>query len=152
MNARTHFVYRVFDAHGLLLYVGCTARPEARWKQHRASGSPWPKFADSFAMQGPYTSDVAFAIESSAIESEGPFFNALRQHRGRSTRRTALSRRLHEQLRAERPELYAIERFNEFSAAAQEIDDLIDAELPPFDAEWRLANYLSHRTRSEVSA
>lgn len=37
-TGREHFVYRVYDAAGRLLYVGCTVDPHKRFAHHRCAG------------------------------------------------------------------------------------------------------------------
>jgi predicted GIY-YIG superfamily endonuclease len=85
MTARTHFVYRAFDADGRLLYVGCTKAPQRRHAAHRNS-SPWFQYAEHFTMAGPYAKAEALRREDAAIESENPWFNATRADRGNFTR------------------------------------------------------------------
>lgn len=53
-----HWVYRCFDAEGVLLYVGCTMHPEERQVEHRRS-SPW--FADvvNVELVGPFVGENA---------------------------------------------------------------------------------------------
>lgn len=38
--SRPHYLYRLFDADGSLIYVGITGRPDVRLSAHRR-GSPW---------------------------------------------------------------------------------------------------------------
>lgn len=73
--AAPHFVYRAFDSYGHLLYVGCTKDAKKRLATHRR-GAPWFRFAETIGIAGPYDGrDAARAIESEAIDTEGPYFN-----------------------------------------------------------------------------
>lgn len=74
---RNHFVYRAYDEHGLLLYIGCTLDPDQRWRQHRRK-SAWAQYAATFKMVGPFYRADALTYETLAIESEDSFFNATR--------------------------------------------------------------------------
>lgn len=70
---REHYVYRVFDAEGRLLYVGCTMRPAKRAKEHRDDRKPW--IADVVGkprLAGPYNYETARAIERRALMTESP--------------------------------------------------------------------------------
>lgn len=61
---RNHFVYWVWDADGQLLYIGCTRRPEVRWKEHLAGSSRvWARRAARRRMAGPYDYPTARRIE-----------------------------------------------------------------------------------------
>jgi hypothetical protein len=91
LHDRPHHVYRVFDARGLLLYIGCTREVGSRMAVHRAWGNPSPA---SFAIKlygakvetETYPSfDTARAAEREAIANEAPYFN--REHNPRRWRR-----------------------------------------------------------------
>lgn len=69
-----HFVYRAFDAAGVLLYVGCTRTPSRRMAKHRgkawyarATRITWAQFPDFW---------TARREEHDAIRDEAPLFNA----------------------------------------------------------------------------
>lgn len=72
---RDHFVYRLFDADGRLLYVGCTRNLTRRWKEHRTDKPRMAEATTRCRLQGPYTRAVARAIEREAIRTEDPFIN-----------------------------------------------------------------------------
>lgn len=59
---RNHFVYWLYDAAGNVLYIGCTRRPEARWREH-AQGSYRQMVSETSRrrMAGPYDYDYATA-------------------------------------------------------------------------------------------
>lgn len=80
-DSRSWFVYRIYDEHGLPLYVGCTMQPAVRWYQHQNNLSDWVSHARKFKVQGPYTRDVALDIEATAIGAEWPYFNGSRPGR-----------------------------------------------------------------------
>lgn len=74
---RPHFVYRCFDADGVLLYIGCTVHPEQRRVEHRRS-SPWFAQLASVKLVGPFVGekarDRALAAEQALICSERPLY------------------------------------------------------------------------------
>ena len=63
MTIRDHFVYWLFDADGTCLYVGCTKRPEQRWRQHSALKKEMVAKVATRRMSGPYTFGTARKIE-----------------------------------------------------------------------------------------
>ncbi|WP_432794456.1 GIY-YIG nuclease family protein [Rhodococcus ruber] len=73
-EARDHFVYRMYDAAGALLYVGCTKRPELRWKEHRSVRPHMIRRVQRVHLFGPTTRTKAREIEYFAIRNEGPEF------------------------------------------------------------------------------
>lgn len=79
MTERTHFVYQAYDADGLLLYVGCTGNPGARYKAHMAGNGDargwFDPFVVSWRVRGPYTKPVAFALERELINDLQPIWN-----------------------------------------------------------------------------
>lgn len=89
-HCREHFVYRAYDAAGRLLYVGCTRRPIARWKQHRKMGG-WADDAVRFHVAGPYNYDTGRYLERHGIRTENPRHN-------RDTAEEARARRERRQL------------------------------------------------------
>lgn len=68
-------VYRLYDADGVLLYIGSAYDPEERCKAHRGKAW-WPEVArrseEWFASRG-----GAYVAEMKAIASEGPKRNAM---------------------------------------------------------------------------
>lgn len=92
MNEPDHYVYRAYDAAGLLLYIGCTGNPKQREGGHK-SASPWFQYAVRFEYEGPYHMGCAYSREDAAIESEQSFFNATHADRARSQANRAECRR-----------------------------------------------------------
>jgi len=73
-TSRNHFVYRYFDATGALLYVGCSIKPEARFREHRQMRSEMVDRVARIKMQGPYNYQTARQMERDAIRAEDPEF------------------------------------------------------------------------------
>lgn len=73
------YVYRVRDAVGRLLYVGCSVDVDARLKQHAEHSDWWP-FRSSVERVSYPTQAEALEAETEAILSEHPRWNM----RGRS--------------------------------------------------------------------
>lgn len=77
MAAREHFVYRAYDASGVLLYVGMTLNPSNRFAWHR-SISPWFSQMASVRMTGPLTKRGAMELERTLIRHANPLHNKAR--------------------------------------------------------------------------
>lgn len=79
MSDRTHYVYEVYDADGVCLYVGCTSKPKQRRMQHMSSSRDargwFGPFVSTYRMYGPYPIDVALRIESERIRAFDPIWN-----------------------------------------------------------------------------
>lgn len=69
-------VYRLYDAAGVLLYVGVAARPESRWKQHALAKRWWPEVARR-DVQWCADRQAALKAEAAAIREEGPLYNTV---------------------------------------------------------------------------
>lgn len=69
---RRFFVYRIFDADGQLLYVGCTNRLSKRWSEHKQARPGMVAAAARCRIQGPYTRDEARELEKHALRTEEP--------------------------------------------------------------------------------
>lgn len=69
---RNHFVYRYLDATGALLYIGCSIRPDVRYREHRQMRFEMVERIARIKMQGPYNYQTARQIERDAIRSEDP--------------------------------------------------------------------------------
>jgi DNA-binding transcriptional regulator YhcF (GntR family)/predicted GIY-YIG superfamily endonuclease len=70
-------LYRLYDADDELLYVGISADPEGRWKQHSASATAagwWPQVTRKEVRWFP-TREAADEAETAAIEAEHPLHN-----------------------------------------------------------------------------
>lgn len=74
LAAAEHFVYRLFDAEGSLLYVGCSVKPAARLMAHR-SDQPWADDIDRQDVEGPFSRVEALRRESEVIRTEVPRYN-----------------------------------------------------------------------------
>lgn len=71
-QVRDHFVYRLYNANGELLYVGCTKRLKNRWQTHKAERPGMVAETVRCRLQGPYTYVKAREIERVAIRTEEP--------------------------------------------------------------------------------
>lgn len=69
-----HYVYRLFDADGRLLYIGATYHVPARLKAHRYN-TPWFSEVASVEYQTFPNRRAAFAAEAKAIHAEDPLYN-----------------------------------------------------------------------------
>lgn len=69
-------LYRLYDADDVLLYVGVTYNPKARFTQHRDTKSWWPQVARTEFQWFPSRSE-AEAAERELIEAEAPPHNVL---------------------------------------------------------------------------
>lgn len=67
-------VYRHFDHHGVLLYVGITHDPEERARMHGHT-SPWFAWSVACAVEWHESRQDALDAESTAIRDERPLFN-----------------------------------------------------------------------------
>lgn len=74
VDTRPHALYRFFDRHGVLLYVGLTMDPGSRWKAH-SKGKAW--WLDVHDIRIEHFSDRASveAAERQAIRTEKPLHN-----------------------------------------------------------------------------
>jgi predicted GIY-YIG superfamily endonuclease len=83
---RNHFVYQVFNKAGDVIYVGCTRRPEKRWKEHQADPTrrQMVREARRFRMFGPYDYPTARRIEREQQFDLRPKHNAIPITRSRS--------------------------------------------------------------------
>jgi hypothetical protein len=85
-------LYRHFDCQGVLLYVGVTDSPGARWNSHQRNSS-WAKDVDPGRTQFKWYPDrqTAEAAERAAINAERPLHN--RVHAWRPPAQRAVRRR-----------------------------------------------------------
>lgn len=80
-RSKPHFIYRCFDADGLLLYVGCTKDVPRRISLHqrdlRNKASRWLQVSMvRYEVEGPYADlETARRVEANAIANEQPLFN-----------------------------------------------------------------------------
>lgn len=69
-----HILYRLFTAHGALLYVGITDRGPQRWVEHARSKAWWHTVA-RFEIRRYPTREAVAAAEKAAIIAERPVWN-----------------------------------------------------------------------------
>lgn len=101
MNARDHFVYRVYDAGDQLLYIGCTKNFERRWREHKSWLRDMVAAASRCKLSGPYPYAVARRLEKEAIEAENPLHNfTLARRRERAEQSRRFEARFHELMRS----------------------------------------------------
>ena len=94
---RDHFVYRVYDAAGELLYVGCTKRLDKRWTEHRTERPGMVAAMARIQLQGPYGRDRAREIERQAIRTEEPLLGwTPTKHREECARRRWINGQIRE--------------------------------------------------------
>lgn len=73
----SHWIYRYWDASGVLLYLGSTTQPDQRRKMHRLY-SPWMRWATDYVIeddpcaQSRRDADIA---EAARLDAELPVFN-----------------------------------------------------------------------------
>ena len=80
-----HVLYRFFDAHGELLYVGRTNNPPQRLNGHKAD-KDWWRDVSNVAMEH-YESFAALEqAERDAIKNENPKYNIVHNKRGSKSR------------------------------------------------------------------
>lgn len=71
---RPHWLYRIYDSSGSLLYLGCTVDVERRCKQHRSTKGWW-RLVQQVVVEGPFDGVIAgTTAEDAAIEVERPLF------------------------------------------------------------------------------
>jgi len=73
-------LYRLYDTEDVLLYVGITTNPKARFTQHALYKPWWPSVARTSVSWLHVTRPEALAIEAGAIRSEEPLHNG--KHNG----------------------------------------------------------------------
>ncbi|MER6477129.1 GIY-YIG nuclease family protein [Streptomyces filamentosus] len=67
-------VYRLYDEHEALLYIGVTRNPPSRWKDHRKEMFWWREVTDK-RLTWYSTHEEAWEAERHAIRTEGPRYN-----------------------------------------------------------------------------
>lgn len=73
--SRRTALYRLFDAQGVLLYVGIAFDPEARWKDHVRK--PWWPLVATKTVEWHETRLLALDAEADIVVSERPLYNVL---------------------------------------------------------------------------
>lgn len=79
---RNHYVYWVHDRDGVLLYVGCTSQPLARYAQHMSKPEDrkrgwFNQFLTRWRFRGPLPKADAYELESAEIAEKLPIFNVV---------------------------------------------------------------------------
>lgn len=89
---REHYVYRLLDAKGRTVYIGCTMNLKARLAEHRRNGLFGHLFVDHSTI-GPFNYQDARRAELTLILTEKPRFNSEYKPRIYSSRgRTIIAR------------------------------------------------------------
>lgn len=70
-----HYVYRLFDRRGRLIYVGCSKDPQKRMRQHSADHRWWYDRVYSMTTETFPGRAAALVAERLAIETEHPSCN-----------------------------------------------------------------------------
>lgn len=76
LNGRAHALYRFFDASDVLLYVGITVDPSARFRKHRGD-KPWWDDVDHIGIEKFESRELALEAERKAIREENPIHNVV---------------------------------------------------------------------------
>lgn len=77
MTDQPHALYRFYGEGGVLLYVGITSNPGARWKQHETD-KPWWSDIRGITVEHYASRTSVLAAERLAIEVEKPLHNKVR--------------------------------------------------------------------------
>lgn len=164
LQVTKHVVYRAFDEHGLLLYIGCTVNLEQRMGQHR-SLSKWAVFATSITTEEFAGKGEARAAEKAAIDSEASYFNATQADIQRTQANRHAATRALRALGIHEPDL-AYDDFDDehlYDIYASESDAYNELKwemraalkagaFPYLTDEDRLDNYLAARALAERGA
>lgn len=78
-EVRCHFLYRIYDSEGALLYVGITGRARRRIVEHMRQQEWWPAEQVQVSVVAFSTENAAHHAEVVAIQRERPLHN--KQHR-----------------------------------------------------------------------
>lgn len=73
----THFVYKMYDDAGCLLYVGVSAKPSDRWERHK--DKPWFKAVSNIQTVRTESEQESRQMEGFIIRQEHPKFNVAGQ-------------------------------------------------------------------------
>jgi hypothetical protein len=135
VTPRQHALYRFFASDGSLLYIGITADPGARWKQH-AGDKPWWSTVANITVEAFPSREAVLEAERAAILAERPRHNVV-HNRGTDTGRTI-----------ETPQLDRLAPFQPGDWAALGLQDgrCLVGEIEALDSTWvslRLKNFLT---------
>ena len=84
-----HVLYRMFNEHDQLLYVGITMNPPARFKHHKFNKQWWEQVA-SVDLQHFPSKQALRAAERKAIQKECPLYNVHNNQAAADRRRAEL--------------------------------------------------------------
>lgn len=73
---RDHFVYRLYDDSGEVIYVGCTRRPRRRWLEHTKQSPEMVAETAHRYMSGPYDGETARRIEREQLLALRPKYDS----------------------------------------------------------------------------
>lgn len=72
----SHYVYRLHDKHGEVIYIGMTANVTARMRHHTSDFiNPWARYVDHWTTEEYPDAAAAHDAEIEAIAAECPPFN-----------------------------------------------------------------------------
>lgn len=86
---RAYFVYWLYDANFVCLYVGMTCQPKRRWTEHQWERKEMVARVAHKRMSGPYEFDTAFALERSEQDRLQPVYDVRQQRLTESHKRYA---------------------------------------------------------------
>lgn len=125
-SGRDHFVYRLYDVDGNLLYVGCTKRLDRRRQEHMAQRPAMIAATSRIRLEGPYPRSVARAIESKALRKESPFFGwTPAKHRIQCQRNRWVKERIRDLV------MGGVEPTDAIRRACHEVEDIIRDPYAP---------------------
>lgn len=136
---RPHYVYRLFDEQGVLLYVGCTMEIFQRFEQH-AGRVFWPHVHHA-DVRGPWDRPVALSIEKQAIDTEFPFFNCTLE---RDRSRRAYSAAVRNAMAADGyvDDVFDDAKWNAYCDAREQYEEQVRITHPPMDDRDLIDLYL----------
>lgn len=71
-----HYVYRMFDKHGIALYVGCTSNPDQRYGQHVSARMRIIHQVERYQVTAHRGRDAGRAVEKAEIQRLEPLYSA----------------------------------------------------------------------------
>jgi len=83
--AAHHALYRLYNADGVLLYIGESNNPVERYVEHRDTKEWWPEVASHSIYWSTKGREAVQEMEKEAIRDEWPIYNVAHQPRGDGT-------------------------------------------------------------------